>query len=304
MKRLLALLFILHPSSLILAGDPDFDSYWHDGKAELDGYRLSVSRYGQPRIGQAVLIYVTEPFSERQHVKVDDPNKNPSDVVDVLKLNLIRDFQTGIYDYNTMVSVFVRSADFSPVKTTFSSAEWCGHVYDELQFYPKKIEEQRFSYFEGESGSHYVNMQKDAITEDGLFILLRGLRGDFLAVGERKSVPFLPSVYQSRLAHKPLAWTTAEIERLTGSETIEVPAGKFETTVYTVKIADGREGKFYIEKAYSHRLVRWELLPDISAELTGSVRLQYWKLHDNGHESYLIDLGVQPTVVDSSAGGR
>src|SRR5688572_26609928 len=105
-----------------------FDSHWHDGKAELDGYRLTVSRYGQERTGTAVMIFVTEPFSTSKHVKVDNPRANPADTFDALKLNLVRDFQTGIYDYNTMVSVFVRSDTFAPVKVSFSSAEWCGHV--------------------------------------------------------------------------------------------------------------------------------------------------------------------------------
>ena len=107
------------------AADPDFGRYWHDGRAELDGYRLTLTRYGQTRRGQCVMIYVTEPFSESLRVKVEDPSARPSDTFDALKLNLVRDFQTGIYDYNTMVSVFVRSADFSPAKITFTSAEWC-----------------------------------------------------------------------------------------------------------------------------------------------------------------------------------
>src|ERR1043166_6066798 len=84
------------------AADPEFDSYWHDGKAELDGYKFTISRYGQERKGQGVLVYVTEPFSESKRVKVDDPSKNAADAFEAFKLNAVRDFQTGIYDYNTM----------------------------------------------------------------------------------------------------------------------------------------------------------------------------------------------------------
>ena len=104
------------------AAEPSFGSYWHDGKAELDGYRLTVQRYGHARHGRAVAIYVTEPFSRSKHVKLDDPSKAPGDAVDVLKLNLARDFQTGIYDYHTIVSLFVASADFAPLKIAFSSS--------------------------------------------------------------------------------------------------------------------------------------------------------------------------------------
>src|SRR5438093_9924338 len=90
-------------------GRADFDTRWRDGKAELNGYRLTVERYGRPRVGRGVLIYVTESFSLTRHVKVDDPSKNPVDTFGALKLNFVRHFQTGIYDYSTMVSLFTRS---------------------------------------------------------------------------------------------------------------------------------------------------------------------------------------------------
>src|SRR5439155_6663326 len=47
----------------------EFWSYWGDGKAELDGYALVEPRYGEPRDGTAVLIYVTEDFSDSARVK-------------------------------------------------------------------------------------------------------------------------------------------------------------------------------------------------------------------------------------------
>jgi hypothetical protein len=264
-----------------LAAEPDFDSYWHDGKAELDGYRMTISRYGQARHAQGVAVYVTEPFSESKRVKVDNPGKDPSDVVDALKLNLVRDFQTGIYDYNTMVSVFVRNRDFSPVKVSFSSAEWCGHVFEELLFTPGRVSGFYNSYFEGETGKRDLAWPKDGITEDSLWILLRGLRGDFLKPEEKKIFPLLTGTYFGRLAHKPLMWTDAEIER--------------NDNTYTVR-TEGRTGTFTIEAGYPHRITHWEMLPDISADLTGSARLEYWKLHNNGDESYLKQLGLEPTV--------
>ena len=47
---------------------PDFGSQfwklWGDGNAELAGYDLTYSRYGQLRSGTAVSIFVTEDFSD------------------------------------------------------------------------------------------------------------------------------------------------------------------------------------------------------------------------------------------------
>ncbi len=290
-----ALLMLLVPAATAaaLAGDGVFDSYWHDGLAELDGYKLLVSRYGEERSGTAVMIFVTEPFSEKKRVKVNDPDADRADTFDALKLNMVRDFRTGIYDYNTMVSVFSRSDDFTPAKISFSSAEWCGHVYDERLFEEKTVTSTLSSYFENESGVRELDYPSGGIVEDNLFILVRGLRGDFLEPGERKSLPFLPGAYFSRLSHAPLEWTTAIVERKADPVEIDVPAGRFATMVYTITISDGREGTFFVEMEYPHKIVRWELPPDARGELAGSKRLAYWKLNGEGEESYLADLGLE-----------
>ena len=269
-----------------------FESHWRDGKAELDGYRLVVSRYGQDRHGTAVMIFVTEPFSESKRVKEEKPPANSRDTIDVLKLNLVRDFQTGIYDYNTMVSVFVRASNFEPLKAAFSSAEWCGQVYAEVIFRPKQIRGVYASYFEDESGPISLPRPKGGITEDELFVALRGLRGDFLPVGGRRTGPYLPSLFVTRLSHEPLLWTVAVVSRDASTHSVTVPAGTFECMRYDVAVDGGRSGQFFIETAYPHRIVKWSLPPDVSGELTGSTRLPYWKLHQEGDESYLKEIGL------------
>ncbi|UCG52746.1 MAG: hypothetical protein JSW58_04125 [Candidatus Latescibacterota bacterium] len=295
LRSVLVLMIIVMTAPTVRAdsSQTDFSGYWHDGKAEMDGYRLTVSRYGQPRAGTCVMIYVTEPFSDTRRVKVEDPDRDPGDTFDVLKLNLIRDFQTGVYDYNTMVSVFVRSSDFSPVKVSFTSAEWCGHVYEELLFYPEKITGYYHSYFENESGPRELENPNGGVIEDNLFILLRGLRGDFLEPGGERDIQLLPSVFSGRLAHTPLRWVDAKISRDSGTRTIEVPAGDFETMVYTLATSEGREGTFFVEDAYPHRIIRWEMPADIEGEFTGSKRLRYWVLNKNGDEKHLRDIGLE-----------
>jgi len=273
--------------------DP-FDAWWHDGKAELDGYHLVVSRYGQDRRGSAVMIFVTEPFSASKHVKVDDYRKNPSDVIDVLKLNLVRDFQTGIYDYNTMVSTFVRSSNLEPVKIVFSSMEWCGSVYEELIFGAKEIRGSYASYFENESGPVVLARPTGGLTEDELFIRVRGLHRDFLAAGERRTVPFLPGAFYSRLSHHRQEWIQASVSRSKEPVAVTVAAGTFNAMLYDIQTSDGRAGQFWIEDAYPHRIVKWSLPPDISGELAGSQRLEYWRLNAEGGEKYLKDLGLAP----------
>lgn len=291
------------------AAHPEFGSHWHDGKAELDGYRLAVQRYGEPRTGQAVMVFVTEPFRASTRVKADDPSRASTDVFDALKLNFVRDFQTGIYDYNTMVSLFVRSDTFEPVKLTFSSAEWCGHVYEELLVDPKQLQHRVFSYFEGETHSGYLARPPGGMIEEELLVRLRGLRGEFMRPGDRRTVPFLAGSFYRRLAHAPATWTRADIERLAAPVRVQVPAGSFATWVYVVRVASGREGRFHIETTYPHRIVKWAwtaprgpaLGGSDAGELTGTQRLAYWQLNANGGERWLRQLGLtSPT----SASGK
>jgi len=290
-----------------------FESHWQDGKAELDGYRYTVTRYGHARSGTAVMVYVTEPFSESKRVKVDHPASGSPDVVEALKLNFIRDFQTGIYDYNTMVSLFTRSRDFSPLKISFASSEWCGNVYEEMLFERYHVADRYQSYFEGESDARRLTLVKSGITEEELFILLRDLRSEWLPAGQKRKVAFLPAAFYRRLTHRPLVWTEATVERGRGVEAVTVPAGRFEVVRYVVRVADGREGTFWVERAYPHRIVRWTWLPAAGVtprggwspaegldqgELAGSQRLPYWQLHDPGDEKYLAQLGLTaPTTV-------
>ena len=299
------LLLAAAPPSPAEAPDPSFDTHWHDGKAELDGYRLTIERYGHQRRGRAVAIYVTEPFSRSQHVKLDDPSKTPSDAVDVLKLNLVRDFQTGIYDYHTMVSLFATTADFAPLKLALTSSEWCGQVYEELNLSGSTLSQRRSSYFEGESAERTLAIPSGGVIEDELFILLRGLRAPYLSAGGSRTVPFLASPFYRRLAHRPATWTTIRIERRARPETVVVPAGRFATDVYVVRTEDGREGRFDVERSHPHRIVRWAWTPAAaggrregmdSAELAGTTRLEYWRLNGPGDQRYLGRIGLGPEV--------
>jgi len=90
------------------AAAADFWKHWGDGRAELNGYRLTQPRYGALRSGSAVLIFVTEDFSDEWRVKTESRAGAPSGVYPVLKLNLLRQFQTGIYDSGRFRAIVFR----------------------------------------------------------------------------------------------------------------------------------------------------------------------------------------------------
>src|SRR5947208_4024310 len=74
-----------------------FKEYWYKGKAELDRYSLTQARYGQTHEGEAVLIFVTEPFLKDKQVKYE--HGVSKERLNVLKLNFTKRFFTGIYPY-------------------------------------------------------------------------------------------------------------------------------------------------------------------------------------------------------------
>lgn len=259
------------------------------------------------------MITVTEPFSASKRVKANDPSKNPADTFEALKLNLARSFQTGIYDYHTMISLFTRSRDFSTVKVAFTCAEWCGQVYEEQGFGPRSVSGFVRSYFEDESRALSLSARPGGIAEDDLFLVLRGLRGDFLPPGRARSIPVLASPFITRLQHRPAGWLTANIARSREPVRVSVPAGPFQATLYTVTLEDGRAGRFWIEAAYPHRVVKWSWSASSSGgrmagdgiddgELIRSTRLPYWQLNAPGGERYLREMGLGPLT--PSAAGR
>ena len=126
----------------------DFKTYWYAGNAEITSFNLQQVRYGETRDGTAVMIYVTEPFLNKKQVKAD---AHHDDNVPVLKLNATKNYLTGIYPYAIMTSSFypVHDNDHA-LKLSFSSQEWCGQVYAQLNN-RANFEIMSHSYFESEA---------------------------------------------------------------------------------------------------------------------------------------------------------
>ena len=293
-----AVVVLLSSAAIASAAPPPFWAHWSDGKAEMNGYRLVQPRYGHERAGTAALIYVTEDFSDSMRVKAD-PGKHPaSDVYPVLKLNAVRDFQTGIYDYNVMTSTFARVAAGWPIaKVSFSSQEWCGHVYHQIIPRGGAVSGLSHSYFDGEADAKdALALPSDGVMEDALPILVRQWLGEWIPRGGAKTVPFLPALLRSRLGHKKLAWGRATVSRAASSSRVTVPAGAFEVETWTVAEEGGRTATYLVETAAPFRLVRWTASDGEEASLLGSERLAYWKLNGPGGEKSLRGMGLKATT--------
>lgn len=173
----------------------EFKKYWYAGKAEITSYTLQQARYGELREGNAVLIYVTEPFSAEKQVKADAQR---ADNISVLKLNSTKNYLTGIYPYSIMTSSFYPVYDNShALKVAFSAQEWCGQVYAQLNN-KENFEITSHSYFESE-GDQQLSLEK-TLLEDEIWNKIRINPMD-LPVGE---VNIIPSFEYIRLIHKEL----------------------------------------------------------------------------------------------------
>lgn len=277
----------------------DFWKTWGDGLAELSGYDLTYPKYGQLRKGVAVTIFVTETFSNTLRVKSDPGRRSPADEFPVMKSNLIRDYQTGVYDYNDMVSTFVALAPVNqrraglPTKISFSSQEWCGHVYSQLLFGAGRVHATTHSYFDGEADSQRtIETETGVSAEDAFLHWARGMARPFMKAGQRASMLAVTSLETARAKHIALGVSYATLKVAPKPETIRVPAGTFETEVRTIVTQDRIERKYNIERSAPYRIIRWETSAGERAELLGSDRMKYWELNKEGGEKALHRLGL------------
>lgn len=312
-----AVLALPFPAAAARFGDA-FWKHWGDGRAEVATYDLTYPRYGEPRRGVAVAVFVTETFSEDARVKADPGTHPSSDEFPVMKLNLVQDFPTGIYDYHLMTSAFAGLSEHggrtegAVAKVSFSSQEWCGQVWHELVPEARSVRYVSHSYFDGEADERVeLDWPADGVAEDALLLWARGLASPVLDPGESRRVRLLSALEISRLGHAPPEWARATLARANETSSIDVPAGRFEVVRLEVEIEAGvarrsyppraaagprpvRRWTFWVEAAAPHRIVRWERAGGARAELLASRRLPYWEMNAPGFEQRLSEIGLEP----------
>ncbi len=265
----------------------EFKSYWYSGKAEVNSYRLSQSRYGEDREGKAVLIFVAEDFSRKKQVKLDDPASAPSDKLGVLKMNFTKNFVTGIYPYSMMLSVFspIEQAPSShAVKTTMSSQEWCGHVFSQINLRGDKYSFVGHSYFEQEGEERFS--LKSNLLEDELWNLIR-LNPENLPLG---NVKLIPGLFFTRLKHSDLKSLNAILSKSESGEVVS----------YSVSIPDQeRNLTIHYQKQFPHKILGWEEAFDergqkreTKAVLDKTLLIDYWRKNKNEFQYLRDSLGL------------
>jgi len=260
-----------------------FEDFWYQGKAELSSYKLEQARYGEIHTGEAVMIFVTEDFSASKLVKLDNPSATPKDAVNILKLNMTRKFNTGIYPYSMMTSVF------SPVdikkqpntlKLTATSQEWCGHTFMQVNLDKENYSVNLNSYFESE-GDQNFKVDK-VMLEDEIWNRIR-IAPKSLPTGD---IMLLPSTIYARLRHtdfKP-EQATADLKSNKLNQKLMDYTIQYKNMDRTLKVTFQKEFPFQIEAWEESNISGWgsnAKTLTTKAVRKKSMMLDYWNKHNN-----------------------
>ncbi len=269
-------------------------SYWYAGAGELNHYDLEQVRYGEKRNGEAVLVYVTEDFLLGQQVKKEYGDL-PS--VSVLKLNMMKKFVTGIYDYSLMTSVFTPmeyTKHPATLKSTFSGQDWCGQSFTQMNLRGRELQYQVRSYFQNE-GDTTVTIPATYVEED-IWTRAR-IEPQMLPLGK---INMVPSHEYLRLRHEDLKPAKAEATLYLQVNDSEENR---EFYVYTLKYPElGRSLKLTIQSSFPFKILAWEEVQfydqpnkkqTTTATLTHTQLRAYWQENGVKNESLRDSLGIR-----------
>ena len=273
--------------------DESLRKYWTQGKAEITRYALTQSRYGELHQGDAVLIFVTEPFSKSKQVKLDDAEQAGDDLLQVLKVNFTKRFLTGIYPYSLMYSAFTPIDGSGTVKTTITGQEWCGHVFGQLNRRNNYFDAVNYSYFETEADTQ--GKLPANFLEDEIWTRLR-LTPDKLPTGE---IDIIPGSFISRLLHVALKSEKARASFVVPEKSKFDPE---KISGYRLEYLTGynRTLTIWFEKTLPRSIVAWEDTYSefgkapltTHAERTATQMTNYWAHHSNADRPMRKDLDL------------
>lgn len=197
-------------------------------------------RYGEIREGTAVNIFVTEDFLPDAQVKANNASEEN---ISVMKLNQMKNFNTGIYPYSIMTSTFSPIATKEhPLKITNSVQEWCGQVYMQLNN-RENFEIESHSYFQGEADQK-LSLPKTYL-ENELWNLIR-INPEELPTGD---VMIIPSFEYLRLRHKEIKEHNAFASLKQGDS----------ITIYTLNYPDlQRQLMLFFSSTFPYEIEKWE----------------------------------------------
>ena len=171
----------------------EFEPYWGTQEAEVTSFELLQARFGSLHKGEALMIFETEQFSRTRQVKMYQDNGKKGDVIQVLRMNQSRLFNTGVSSSSAMTEVHTpvnRRDGLYALKVSCSVEEWLGQSYSQLNLEANKYNVELRSYLETERDQNRVALM--TIPEDQLWCSIR-INPKDLPTGEMMLIPGLLS---------------------------------------------------------------------------------------------------------------
>ncbi len=245
--------------------------YFDQGKAEVNIYDATLMKYGQPREATVTQIWVKEPWDAKQGIKWGGQGSGDFDVI---KLNHVVSYPTGMYRYEQMWSGFWKRGSAELLKFSLSHHEACGNTFKQARLSNNTAEYVHFSYFENEGdGREELLISPGAIFYDELPLKLRLLANTGLE--ESVTMPLFPTVIHPKAGPmKPSPATIRQVRRDNREVEFEVKhAGGIDTFVYETKTP--------------FKLLRWNFPDGGKLSLRKSLFTDYWNKNQPGDERLL-----------------
>ena len=224
-----------------------------------------------------MILYEQEPFLNKEQVKA---NRASSASTDIIKLNYTKSFNTGIYPYSIMQSVFSPlTQQPHALKVTATTQEWCGQTFMQLNN-RASFSITSHSYFEGEADQQ-ITLTKNLL-ENELWVKLR-INPITIPKGTLEVIPDFSFL---RLSHKPIESYEATVsQRL-----------KNDTLITSLKYTQlDRELKIYQDKTFPFQILKWQEIEKTGvseARLQKSLKIEYWNKNANRFKFLRDSLGL------------
>lgn len=199
------------------------DSLWNDGRAEVAFYRVerSTNQYGQPT-SQEFLVgtyLVKHTFDRTRMAKAGD---DPDTPVSSFKYAQFYELESGSYQYKRSYVVNARQRDLQPLKSSFTSFDWCSNQYREAAFTTDRQVDWRMRSDDYGNERQQFSTEGTAYPAAELPLLVRGL--DFSGADRRAF----------RVISGPDSLISATAQ-LGGVDSVRTPAGTFEAERIVVR---------------------------------------------------------------------
>lgn len=255
---------------------PVFQQKWEDGNFEVNGYDLTTPELGDLRKGKSLLIFGLE---SRENFSLLENTF----------------FQVGFHtqhffgDYDFQASRLGQGTQLTLNAHALTQNFWMKVTPNEKTLQIESILPLQKETFK----TQMIPLKDDVIFEDGLFILVRQLRGQEFSPGMEKSFRMVPSlrrltVGNAKPGYEDVKMTRSPLDRI---EKIKVPAGEFQVEKWIVEFANKQTLDIWTETTYPNRIIAWRRSTGEHAELMGFKRMPVRQLTKLGDEKLLIDMG-------------